>query len=128
MKVYMTITVLLLLLFTGSAEAQVMDVSNAVVGNVTGATSVLTLATGNIIAGVILNSSSTTAVVEVYDTAVISSRAAALADAGHAKIMIKVAADEAYDKYLPPLGELFSTGIFIYVSDGQAVIKRRAGI
>lgn len=94
----------------------------------TSATTTLTLATGNIVTEVILCASAAVSVVEIYDTTVTSTRAAAITNVGATgpKIIIKVAVDE--DSRFVTTFDLFSSGIFVYVSKGEAIIKRLAPI
>ena len=128
MRNYAITIALLLFLFVGVVDAQVVGVTTLVSGISSGASTTLALSTGNIVAAVIINSSAASAIVEVYDTAVTTTRAAALADAGLPTIAIKCAVDEDSRVYVPVVPDLFSTGIFIYVANGQALIKRLSGI
>ncbi len=89
----------------------------------TSATTTLTLATGNLVTEVILSASAAGSVVEIYDTAVTTTRAAAIAAVGGPKVLIKQATDENSS---PPFVSMdnFTLGIFVYVSKGEVIIKR----
>lgn len=121
---YLMLAVFILFSFTAIAADQV-ESTDYIADIATLATDTLSITTQNVVTGVILCASDASAVLELYDTDVTSTRAAALADAGAPKIKLKVATDE--DSKVWTGNVIFTTGIFVYLEDGEALIIRPTG-
>ncbi len=113
-------------LFSFSASAaEKYDTAYYLADISTFATAAVSISTQNVVTGVILSASDSTAVLEIYDTDVTSTRAAALADAGSPCLVIKCASDEQSIVWNGKLQ--LTTGMFLYLVDGEAIIYRPTG-